>query len=76
MFFKLKGQLEKIETIASGHGIKNLARLNKIYGKTSWRKLKGEGFVELDDGTILLAEVHYYEGHGLGKKEFKIKRYL
>ena len=76
MFFKLKGNLGKIELIASGHGIKNLNRLNKTYGKASWRKLKAEAFIELEDGTILLAEIHYYEGHGIGKKEFKIKRYL
>lgn len=76
MFFKILSQIENTELIATGHGIRNLTRLNKVYGHASWRKLKGECLVELQDGTIIRAEVHYYEGHGIGKKEFKIKRYL
>jgi hypothetical protein len=27
-------------------------------------------------GTIRLAEVHWYEAHGIGKRQMKIKRYL
>jgi len=76
MHFKIKGAIREIETIATGHGIKNLKRLNKIYGEANWRKLKGICRVELEDGTVLEAEVHWYEGHGIGKKEMKIKRYL
>ena len=76
MYFKIIGEIKDIETIATGHGIKNLKRLNRIYGNTNWRKLKGVCRVRLDDGTELDAEVHWYEGHGVGKKEFKIKRYL
>jgi hypothetical protein len=76
MHFKLKGAIREIDTIATGRGIKNLNRLNKIYGKTNWRKLKGICRVELEDGSVLEAEVHWYEGHGIGKKEIKIKRYL
>jgi hypothetical protein len=76
MYFKIKGPIRDIETIAAGHRIKNLNRLNKIYGKTNWRKLKGICKVELENGAVLEAEVHWYEGHGIGKKEIKIKRYL
>ncbi len=76
MHFKITGKLLEIETIAAGHGIKNLNRLNKLYGETNWRKLKGICQVKLEDGTVLEAEVHWYEGHGIGKKEMKIKRYL
>ena len=68
MHFKIKGPIREIEIIATGHGIKNLNRLNKVYGRTNWRKLKGICDVELEDGTILEAEVHWYEGHGIGKK--------
>jgi hypothetical protein len=32
--------------------------------------------IRLPDGTICRAEVHWYEAHGIGKKEFKIKRIL
>ncbi len=76
MYFKIIGEIKDIETIATGHGIRNLKRLNRIYGNTNWRKLRGVCRVKLDDGTELDAEVHWYEGHGVGKKEFKIKRYL
>jgi hypothetical protein len=76
MHFKVIGGIKNIEPIATGHGIKNLKRLNKIYGNTTWRKLKGICQVKLSDGTVLYAEVHWYEGHGIGKKEIKIKKYL
>ncbi|MEK7332453.1 MAG: hypothetical protein AAB017_03665 [Nitrospirota bacterium] len=61
MHFKIKGPIREIETIATGHGIKNLNRLNKMYGKASWRKLKGVCRIELDDGAVLETEVHWYE---------------
>ncbi len=76
MPFKIKGKIRDIETIATGHGIKNLNRLNKVYGKANWRKYRGICLVELEDDTVLEAEVHWFEGHGIGKKEIKIKRYL
>ena len=76
MGFKIKGKIRDVEVIAVGHRINNLNRLNKIYGRTNWRKLKGICQVELEDGTLIEAEVHWHEGHGIGKKELKIKRYL
>lgn len=76
MYFRIRGTIRNVETIAIGSGIKNLNRLNKIYGKTNWRKLKGICNVELEDGAVLEAEIHWYEGHGIGKKEIKIKKYL
>jgi hypothetical protein len=47
--------------------------LLKQYGGTKWRKLKGVANVRLPDGTIRLAEIHWYEAHGVGKREFKLK---
>lgn len=76
MHFKIKGTIREIETIAAGHGIKNLNRLNKVYGKTNWKKLRGICRVELEDGAVLDAEVHWYGGHGIGKKEMKIKKFM
>jgi hypothetical protein len=35
--------------------------------------LKGVASVRLPDGRIRIAEVHWYEAHGIGKKEFKLK---
>ena len=76
MDFKIVGAIEDIEVIAQGQGIKNVDQLNKIYGRTNWRKLKGNCIIELHNGAVRRAEVHWYEGHGLGKKEIKLKRYL
>jgi hypothetical protein len=32
--------------------------------------------VRLADGSIRRAELHWYEATGIGRKEFKIKRYM
>lgn len=74
MFFKVVGKILHIEKIASGKGIRERRRLRKLYGGRVWKKLKGMTTVELDDGTIHHAEVHWYEAHGVGKRELKIKR--
>ncbi len=37
---------------------------------------EGIARVRLEDGAILLAEVHWYEAHGIGRRDFKIKRYV
>jgi len=76
MHFEILGEILSPETIASGHHIRELRRLNRVYGKTSWRKRKGIGKIRLIDGAVRLAELHWYEGHGKGKKEIKIKNYL
>jgi len=76
VWFEIIGEITEIETIAVGGAIRELARLKKHYGKARWRKLKGVGTVRLSDGTICKAEVHWYEAHGLGRKEFKIKRLI
>lgn len=71
--FNLVSQITDIETIAIGSSIRDLARLNRVHGKGRWRKLKGIANVELPSGRIRLAEVHWYEAHGIGKIEIKIK---
>ena len=73
MDFEIIGDLTNIETIAVGNGIRDRARLQKQYGKGRWRKLKGVAQIRLSDATIRLAEIHWYEAHGIGKKEFKLK---
>jgi hypothetical protein len=62
------------ETIATGNSIRDLARLAKFYGNGHWRKMKGLATIRLPDGTLCSAEVHWYEAHGIGRKEFKLKR--
>jgi len=63
-------------TIAVGKGIRDLQRLRRLYGRGRWRKLKGVASVRLRSGTIRKAELHWYEAHGIGRKEIKRKRYV
>jgi hypothetical protein len=65
-----------IETIARGHGIRALKRLQRRYGRGQWRKLRGIARVRLADGVLALAELHWYEAHGIGRREIKIKRLI
>jgi hypothetical protein len=74
MQFKIVGPITGIEVIATGTAIRERKRLWKMYGRARWRKVKGLGLVELPDGSKLNAEIHWYEAHGIGKKEYKIKR--
>jgi len=76
MHFKIVGEIQGIETFARGSGIRELPRLRRKYGAGNWRKRKGVAKVRLPDGLELLAEIHWYEAAGIGKREFKIKRYL
>ena len=76
MDFDVVGHIADVETIAAGRGIRDLARLRRLYGKGYWRKMKGSGRIRLRNGRIRLAELHWYEAHGIGKKELKRKRYL
>jgi hypothetical protein len=73
---KYWGAIFEVETFARGSGIREVARLRKIYGRGGWRKRKGIARVRLNDGSVHLAEVHWYEAAGIGRKEFKIKRLL
>jgi len=76
MDVEIVGDITVIETIARGRGIRDLKRLRKSYGKGQWRKVKGVARVRLASGHVRLAELHWYEAHGIGKREMKRKRYL
>jgi len=73
MDFDLVSNIHTIETIASGNNVRDRKRLRKLYGGTRWRKLKGIAHVRLPSGRIRLAEIHWYESHGVGKRELKLK---
>ena len=73
MDFEIVGSIRAIQAIATGTGIRDLTRLSRQYGRGKWRKLKGFAAVRLLDGTVHTAEIHWYEAHGIGKKEFKLK---
>jgi len=75
--FKIIGKIERIEIIAVGGSIRILPFLNKQFGKGRWRKLKGIATVErISNGRVRLAEIHWYEAHGIGKRNGKIKYWL
>ena len=76
MHFEILGGIADIQTIATSSGIRILSLLRKRYGPGRWRKLKGIATVRLFDGTIRLAELHWFEAHGIGKRKTRIKRFL
>jgi hypothetical protein len=76
VYFEIVGTLTSVEVIAEGPQIRLLQQLEEAYGSGRWRKLKGIGRVRLSDGTMAKAEIHWYEAHGIGRKRFKIKKFL
>lgn len=76
MHFEILGEITEIQVIATGRGIRRLNFLRRRYGGRQWRKLKGRATVSLASSSIRQAEVHWYEAHGVGRKGWKIKRFL
>ena len=74
--FEVLGEIRDIETIATGRGVYIRRYLERTYGKGRWRKMKGRASVQLADGTVSEAEIHWFEAHGVARKDFKIKRVL
>ena len=75
-FFRIVGPIREKTIIAAGQGVRIRRRLERIYGRGRWRKMKGIAVVEFPDGTQAEVELHWYEAHGIGQREFKIKRVL
>jgi len=73
MDFEVVGPVRLIESIVAGPAIRQLRRLSRRHGKGRWPKQKGLATVRLRDGTVHRAEVHWYEAHGIGRREMKIK---
>lgn len=76
MHFEIIGLITDVEIIAVGRAIREIARLRKVYGPARWRKMKGIAEIRFSNGIICKAEVHWYQAHGVGKKEMKIKHIL
>ena len=76
MNFEIVSDISDIETIAIGGKIRDVSRLRRMYGKGRWRKLKGTARIRLPNGKIRMAELHWYEAHGIGRREIRWKRYL
>jgi hypothetical protein len=76
MDFEILSELRSVENIATGRQVRDRRRLVRKYGNGNWRKVKGIATIRLEDGTIVEAELHWYEAHGIGRKEIKFKRPL
>ncbi len=76
MYFEIVGPITNIETIAVGRSIRQLSRLRRQRGQGRWRKLKGIATVRIASGELRMAEIHWYEAHGIGRVRHKIKRFL
>lgn len=76
MDFEIIGNIEAIEIIAVGSKIRVLAYLQKVHGRGRWRKLNGVARVKIPNGQTRRVELHWYEAHGIGRKDMKIKQYL
>jgi hypothetical protein len=76
MDIEIIGPVTDIETIAVGNSIREIERVERAHGSGRWRKLKGIATVRLPGGAVYKAEIHWYEAHGIGRKEIKLKRIL
>lgn len=72
--FEIISDIKDVEIIAVANRIRDIERLRKTYGSGRWRKLKGFARIRfLDNGEECDAELHWYEAHGVGRKEIKVK---
>jgi hypothetical protein len=76
MHFEIVGEIKNIAAIARGPSVRERTRLTAQFGRGRWRKLKGTATVRFQDGWIGDVELHWYEAHGIGRRKFKIKRFL
>lgn len=76
MDFEIIGPIRSVETIAKGGGLRDIRRLREQCGPGRWRKMKGIADIRLADGTILVAEIHWYEAHGVGRRRLKLKSFV
>ncbi|AUB84312.1 hypothetical protein [Candidatus Thiodictyon syntrophicum] len=74
--FDILDTITAIETIAAGQGVYIRRYLERTYGKGRWRKMKGLANLRLSDGTTCYAEIHWFEAHGVGRRDFKIKKVI
>ena len=73
--FEIIGEITDVQMIATGRQIRERVRLNKQYGRGRWRKMKGAATIRVG-GRSCRAELHWYEAHGIGRRDIKRKRYI
>jgi hypothetical protein len=70
-FRRIVSPITVVENIAISHSIRELKRLRRLYGGRRWRKVKGSADVELLNGEVRLAELHWYEALGSEEKTLR-----
>ena len=73
--FELVGAIGSVEVIAVNLSIRELRQLKAEFGGRRWRKLKGFALTRFPNGEVHRAELHWYEAHGIGRRDFKFKRF-
>lgn len=80
MDFELLSEIGQVETFARGEGMQIHRYLNHKYAggrRVRWRKRKGVAWIRWlipeKRGQEELAEVHWFEGHGIGRVDMKYK---
>ncbi len=79
MQFKVISAITYVQLIAKGTGGDIPQHLNRAYAsgrKVNWRKLKGVAIVEYINGEQWEVELHWFEAHGIGRRDEKDKRKL
>ena len=74
--FQLLGPIRGVTVIARGSGIRIKQFLQDTYGGRNWRKMKGVARIEDEHGWIGDAEIHWFEAHGVGRVQWKVKHKL
>ena len=74
--FEIIGEITDVERIAVSGSIRDIEKLRNQFGAGRWRKLKGQATVKMADESFRIAEVHWYEADGIGRRRMKIKRFL
>ncbi|MEZ4663998.1 MAG: hypothetical protein R2911_41215 [Caldilineaceae bacterium] len=75
--FELLAPISHIEVIARGTGVHLRHFLNRTYGRGNWRKLKGQAVIKMKVNEFTgLAEIHWFEAHGIGRRKMKRKRWI
>jgi hypothetical protein len=71
--FEILGPISRIEVIAVGRGVRIRGWLKRRFGEQRWRKMKGFALIRERNGVVHEAELHWYEGYGVGKVQWKVK---
>lgn len=72
--FEIPGRLREVQVIAEGKSLKALPWLREAFGPGKWRKMKGVASIQYPNGRVVQAELHWYEAHGIGRVDMKVKR--